>query len=100
MLLLSGALMVLRGVGSAVGWGFQLQSPWVVAVLALLFTAITMNLIGTFEFTAASHLADSRAARELPKTGPAGSFWTGVLARGCCVALHGALYGLRHSGTP
>lgn len=80
MLLLSGALMVLRGVGSAVGWGFQLQSPWVVAVLALLFTSITMNLIGTFEFTAASHLADSRAARELPKTGPAGSFWTGVLA--------------------
>lgn len=26
MLLLSGALVVLRGVGSAVGWGFQLQS--------------------------------------------------------------------------
>ena len=33
-----------------------------------------------FEFTAATHLADSRAAKSLPTTGPAGSFWTGVLA--------------------
>ena len=80
MLVLSGLLLVLRHVGSAVGWGFQLQSPGVVAILALLFTALSLNLFGLFEFTAATHLADSRAAKSLPTTGPAGSFWTGVLA--------------------
>ena len=80
MLILAGILMVLRHIGAAVGWGFQLQSPGVVAVLALLFTALSLNLFGLFEFTAATHLADSRAAKALPTTGPAGSFWTGVLA--------------------
>ncbi len=80
MAALAGALLILRGLGLAIGWGFQLQQPWVVAVLILLFSAITLNLLGVFEFTAASHLADSRAVRKLPTTGPLGSFFTGVLA--------------------
>lgn len=80
MTLLAGALMVLRHLGWAVGWGFQLQTPWVVAILALLFFSLSLNLWGLFEFTAASHLADSRAVRKLPTTGPVGSFFTGVLA--------------------
>ena len=80
MLILAGALISLRRLGVAVGWGFQLQTPWVVSVLGLLFFAISLNLLGLFEFTAASHLADSRAVRALPTTGPAGSFSTGVLA--------------------
>lgn len=80
MALLAGVLVVLRGLGWAIGWGFQLQEPWVVAILILLFSALTLNLLGVFEFTAASHLADSRAVRKLPSTGPLGSFFTGVLA--------------------
>lgn len=80
MLFLAGVLIALRQLGISVGWGFQLQSPAVVAVLALLFFAISLNLFGLFEFTAASHLADARAVKSLPTTGPAGSFWTGVLA--------------------
>lgn len=80
MAVLAGALVGLRGLGWAIGWGFQLQQPWVVALLILLFSALTLNLLGVFEFTAASHLADSRAMRELPTAGPAGSFFTGVLA--------------------
>lgn len=80
MALLAGALVALRSVGWAIGWGFQLQEPWVVAILILLFSALTLNLLGVFEFTAASHLADSRAVRKLPVTGPLGSFFTGVLA--------------------
>ncbi|MBS0506362.1 MAG: protein-disulfide reductase, partial [Proteobacteria bacterium] len=40
-----GALMLaLRAAGEAVGWGFQLQSPAVVALLAALFTLIALNL--------------------------------------------------------
>jgi thiol:disulfide interchange protein len=42
-----GALMLgLRAAGEAVGWGFQLQSPAVVAALAGLFTLIGLNLAG------------------------------------------------------
>ena len=80
MTALAGLLLALRGVGMALGWGFQLQSPWVVAFLIILFVAITLNLFGVFEFTAASHLADSRAARSAPKSGAGSSFFTGVLA--------------------
>ena len=46
-----GALVAgLRAAGEQVGWGFQLQSPAFVAVLAALFTLIALNLAGVFEF--------------------------------------------------
>ena len=46
-----GALMLaLRSAGEQLGWGFQLQSPAVVAALALLFTLLGLNLAGLFEF--------------------------------------------------
>ncbi len=46
-----GALMLaLRAGGEQLGWGFQLQSPAVVAGLAALFTVIGLNLSGVFEF--------------------------------------------------
>ncbi len=80
MIALAALLIALRSAGWAIGWGFQLQTPWVVAVLALLFFALALNLFGLFEFTAASHLADSRAVKKLPATGPLGSFFSGVLA--------------------
>ncbi|MDO5530848.1 protein-disulfide reductase DsbD [Sutterella sp.] len=80
MLVLSGLLIALRGAGHALGWGFQLQSPWVVATLILLFAAITFNLLGFYEFTFGSRVADAEAVRKGPKSGPAASFLTGVLA--------------------
>ena len=80
MLLLSGLLLTLRSAGHALGWGFQLQSPGVVAALMLLFTAITLNLLGIYEFTAGSRIADAKAVRATPKTGLLASFLTGVLA--------------------
>lgn len=80
MLILSGALLALRAVGCAVGWGFQLQSPWVVAVLALLFFVLALNVGGLFEVTAGSSIANTKTVQSLTGEGPAGSFWTGVLA--------------------
>ncbi|MFZ1609184.1 MAG: thioredoxin family protein, partial [Rhodoferax sp.] len=45
-----GALMLgLRATGEQLGWGFQLQSPAVLAVLATLFTLLGLNLAGLFE---------------------------------------------------
>ncbi|MDP2006255.1 MAG: protein-disulfide reductase DsbD family protein [Rubrivivax sp.] len=49
-LALAGLLLALRAGGEQLGWGFQLQSPTVVAVLAALFTLIGLNLAGVFEF--------------------------------------------------
>ncbi len=90
-------LLSVRSLGYAVGWGFQLQTPWVVATLSLLFFAITLNLLGVFEFTAASHLADSRAAKALPSSGPWDSFSVGILtvvvASPCTAPFMGAALG-------
>ena len=47
--LLAGVLLVLRSAGEGVGWGFQLQSPSVVAVLTLVLFALALNLAGVFE---------------------------------------------------
>ena len=49
-MLLGGLMLVLRAAGEQLGWGFQLQSPPVVAGLALLFTLLGLNLAGMFEF--------------------------------------------------
>ena len=47
---LAAVLLALRAGGEQLGWGFQLQSPMVVAGLAALFTLIGLNLAGVFEF--------------------------------------------------
>ena len=49
-LALGAAMLMLRAAGEQLGWGFQLQSPVVIAVLAGLFTMIGLNLAGVFEF--------------------------------------------------
>jgi len=79
--LLAGLLIALQQAGSALGWGFQLQTPWVVASLTVLFFVIGLNLLGVFEFTFGSGLGNTRAADALVgKSDWRGSFGTGVLA--------------------
>ncbi len=46
---LAALLLALRAGGEQIGWGFQLQSPGVIAGLAVLFTLIGLNLAGLFE---------------------------------------------------
>ena len=48
-LVLAILLLVLRGFGAAIGWGFQLQSPGFVAAMTLLFFVMSMNLLGVIE---------------------------------------------------
>lgn len=79
MLALSGVLLALRGAGAALGWGFQLQNPAVVAGLILLFGAITANLAGLYEFTLGTGVANMSFAKA-KKDGVPQSFLTGVLA--------------------
>jgi len=47
--LLVAGLLALRLGGQQLGWGFQLQSPAVVAGLAILFFVLALNLSGVFE---------------------------------------------------
>ncbi len=73
-----GALaLALRQAGLALGWGFQLQQPGVVAALALVMVAIGLSLSGVVSFGAS--LAGS-GQKLTEKSGPAGDFFTGVLA--------------------
>jgi len=74
--LLASLIIALRGAGQSVGWAFQLQEPWLVASLALLFFAIGLNFVGVFEISGGEGLGQSLAARG----GDAGAFFTGVLA--------------------
>lgn len=94
--LLLGALMLtLRAAGEAVGWGFQLQSPAVVATLAALFTVIGLNLAGVFEF---GRVLPSSVASLQARHPVADSFLTGVLAVAvaspCTAPFMGASMGL------
>lgn len=45
---LAGALLALRAGGAQLGWGFQLQSPVVVTVIALVVFALALNLSGVY----------------------------------------------------
>lgn len=67
----------LAGHGGEVGWGFQLQNPTVVAILALVMLAVALNLSGVYEVgTSLQGVGSGLAARG----GVTGAFFTGVLA--------------------
>jgi thiol:disulfide interchange protein DsbD len=73
-----GALaMALRQAGMALGWGFQLQQPLVVAALGLLMFVFGLSLSGVWQvggrWIGAGHGLASRS-------GATGDFFTGVLA--------------------
>ena len=74
---IAGSLLLLKAGGAALGWGFQLQSPLVVLALALLMTAIGLNLLGVFEVP----LSLAGVGNDLTRAkGGAGAFFTGALA--------------------
>ncbi len=91
-----GALLLgLRAAGEQLGWGFQLQSPWVVSGLAVLFTLIGLNLAGLFEL---GQVLPSAWASAQIKHPTADAFLTGVLATAiaspCTAPFMGASLGL------
>jgi thiol:disulfide interchange protein DsbD len=74
---LGGALLTLRAGGRAIGWGFQLQTPVFVAVIAYLLFAMGLSLSGVVDFGA--RFAGS-GSRLVGQSGRTGTFFTGVLA--------------------
>jgi thiol:disulfide interchange protein DsbD len=94
-LALGGLMLGLRAAGEQLGWGFQLQSPLVVAALAGLFTLLALNFAGVFEF--GSLLPSSLASMEA-RHPVANAFLSGVLAVAiaspCTAPFMGASLGL------
>ena len=45
---LVGILLAIRAAGTEIGWGYQLQSPVVVSLLALVMVAAALNMAGVF----------------------------------------------------
>lgn len=76
---LSGILFILRSASGSkpVGWGYQLQEPWVVLALMMLLFVMALNMFGVFEIgTSATSVGGSLQS----KHGLGGSFFSGVLA--------------------
>jgi thiol:disulfide interchange protein DsbD len=94
-LLLGGLMLALRAAGSQMGWGFQLQSPWVVGALAFLFVVMGLNLSGLFEF---GHFVPSSMASFQFANPATNSLWSGVfavvIASPCTAPFMGASLGL------
>jgi thiol:disulfide interchange protein len=74
---LGGLLSALRAAGEQLGWGFQLQSPGVVAALAVLFTLLGLNLAGVFDV---GQMLPGRVASYESKRPAVNAFLSGVLA--------------------
>ncbi|HEU5283756.1 MAG TPA: protein-disulfide reductase DsbD domain-containing protein [Burkholderiales bacterium] len=74
---IAGLLLALRAQGAALGWGYQLQSPAVVAALALLFFVLALNLSGVFQIGGA---LQSVAGNVRARGAHADALLTGVLA--------------------
>ena len=100
-LALALALIGMQMAGSAVGWGFQLQEPGMVFVLALLFFAIGLNLMGVYEF---ANLLPQRAAQWRAKRPAGDAFACGVLAvvaaSPCTAPFMGAALGYAMTQSP
>lgn len=77
MAMLGGALYALTSAGEAVGWGFQLQSPHVVAALMILMVLVAMHLLGWFHLPNLLTRADQSLGN---RKGATGSFFTGALS--------------------
>lgn len=71
------ALLLARKGGEAIGWGFQLQSPGLIAALTYLFFVMGLSMSGVIHFGGGLMGIGQNLTQ---KSGLSGSFFTGVLA--------------------
>jgi DsbC/DsbD-like thiol-disulfide interchange protein/cytochrome c biogenesis protein CcdA len=74
---IAAALIGLKAAGAQIGWGFQLQNPYVVGALTLLLLVIALNMAGAFEI---KNPFANTGGKLASGGGLSGSFFTGVLA--------------------
>ncbi len=92
---LASAMLVLRAYGQSVGWGFQLQEPLFVVILATLLFIFSLSLFGLFEWGMffASWAGQTEADTVKKSSGYAGSFFSGVLATAVATPCTGPFLG-------
>lgn len=88
---LAGLLLILQAYGEAVGWGFQLQEPIFVAVLASIIFILGLNLFGLMEFGMGITSIAGNISHK--KTGFTNSFLSGVLATAVATPCTGPFLG-------
>jgi len=74
---IASALIVLKAGGAQIGWGFQLQNPAIILLLAYLFFLIGLNLAGYFDINLPFMNWGSNLTQ---KNGVRAAFFTGMLA--------------------
>lgn len=88
---LAGVLLVLQAYGRSVGWGFQLQEPLFVAILAGILLIFGLSLFGLFEVgTGVIALAGNMGRK---REGLSSSFFSGILATAVATPCTGPFLG-------
>lgn len=94
--ILAGIMLALRAYGQAVGWGFQLQEPLFVVILATILFIFSLSLFGMFEWgtSVASWAGQTQVeASKKSSTGALSSFFGGVLATAVATPCTGPFLG-------
>lgn len=74
-LTLGSLIFAIKSMGVAIGWGFQLQDPTVLAVLIILCASLGFNLLGVFEFG-----LNLKIENDKPKSAKISALSSGILA--------------------
>ncbi|HEV8052359.1 MAG TPA: thioredoxin family protein, partial [Parachlamydiaceae bacterium] len=91
---LAAALLILQAYGRSVGWGFQLQEPLFVAVLAALLFMFGLSLFGLFEFgTSLMSAAGDAQQKANQRNELLSSFFSGILATAVATPCTGPFLG-------
>lgn len=92
---LATAMFLLRTYGQAVGWGFQLQEPLFVVILASVLFIFSLSLFGLFEWGMflSSWAGQTQADASQKSSGYVGSFLSGVLATAVATPCTGPFLG-------
>ncbi|MBP9753252.1 MAG: thioredoxin family protein [Proteobacteria bacterium] len=70
------AISILKSAGVSIGWGFQLQSPYFLLMLIIVFITLSLNLFGIFEF---ANIDDSHHTMHADHSKVRTSFLNGIL---------------------
>ena len=76
-MVLASVVLILKSIGSQVGWGFQLQSPNFIAFMIIVLFIFALNMFGMFEFATPGGKTLGNIQTE---NGVFGDFLSGVLA--------------------
>lgn len=78
--LVAVVLITLKGLGAQIGWGFQLQNPVIVSILAYTLFLVGLNFSGVFDLSFGQFGGGKLAGKITNGERLGASFFTGVLA--------------------